>query len=359
MNNLSIREKIYQMFILGFEGTTAAEENLNLKRAIKNGLGGIILFSKNIISYAQSHDLVLSLQKSSEMPLFVSIDQEGGKVERTINVKNKYIYQSPMILAKGKNIGKIGEQTQIMSEELGFIGVNMNFAPVLDVNTNPKNPIIGERSFGNTPEEVILYSETVYRTFKENKIIAVGKHFPGHGDTSVDSHIDLPVVDLGFEELERLHISPFKKAIENGIDALMIAHVFYKNWKVNQKNTASMQASKSAQPPFSLSTPASLSSSIITDYLKGELGFKGLVVSDDMVMGGVTKDYSPLEACIAGINAGIDVFIYRHSDDETLNLIENLVKACENGEISEAKVTASAEKIIALKKQYEIIKSTF
>jgi len=344
VNNLSIREKIYQMFILGLEGTTLGSENVNIQHAVENGLGGIILFSKNILSYSQAHDLVLSLQKSSEIPLFISIDQEGGKVERTINVKNKYIYQSPMILAEQKSIQKIREQTKIMAEELGFIGVNMNFAPVLDVNTNAQNPIIGERSFGRTPEEVILYSEPVYKTFKENKIIAVGKHFPGHGDTSVDSHIDLPVVDLSFEELEKLHISPFKKAIENGIDALMVAHVFYKNWK------------NMVQPACSLSTPSSLSPAIITDYLKGELGFQGLVVSDDMVMGGVTGGYSSFEACIKGINAGIDVFIYRNSDEKTINLIENLVKACENGEISEEKINASAEKIVSLKKQYGIIK---
>jgi len=226
-----------------------------------------------------------------------------------------------------------------MSQELKFMGVNMDFAPVLDVNTNPDNPIIGVRSFGNNTGDVIKYSQPVYKTFIENNIIPVGKHFPGHGETSVDSHLDMPVVDLSLEELENIHIKPFKDAINNGLDVLMISHVFYKAFN---KETL----------------PASLSSEIITGYLKEKLNFKGLIISDDMVMGGISKHYNYLEACIKGINAGIDLFIFRNSDDEIPELIDELTEVAEKGLISFDRIDEAVNKILSVKKKYRILEIT-
>jgi len=336
IKNLSLKEKISQMFILGFSGTCLNSENKNIQNLAKNGLGGVIFFAKNIDSYEQTRDLSAELQNISKIPLFISIDQEGGRVERTINIKNKINYLSPMPLASEKNPELIKNQTQIMADELKFMGVNMNFAPVLDVNTNINNPIIGERSFGRTAEDVIKYSGPVYKTFIENNIVPVGKHFPGHGDTSVDSHIDMPVVDLSLEELENIHIKPFKEAFNNGLDSLMIAHVFYKCFN-NEV------------------IPASLSKEIISDYLKETLNYKGLIISDDMIMGGISKHYNYLESCIKGINAGIDLFIFRNSDDEILKLIDELANAAEKGLISLERINESVEKIFFIKKKYGII----
>jgi len=334
--NLSLKEKISQMFILGFCGTCLNSENKNIQNLAKNGLGGVIFFAENINSYEQIHNLSRDLQNIAKIPLFISIDQEGGLVERTINVKNKIDYLTAMALASTQNLEFIKKHSQIMAEELKFMGINMNFAPVLDVNTNVNNPIIGVRSFGSSTEEVINYSEPVYKTFIKNNIIPVGKHFPGHGETSADSHLDMPVVDLSFEELENIHIKPFKEALDNGLDAMMIAHVFYTAF--NQKNL-----------------PASLSPEIITDYLKEKLNYKGLIISDDMVMGGISKHYNYLDACIKGINAGIDLFIFRNSDDEILKLIDNLVNAAEKGLISLERIDESVEKILFIKKKYEIL----
>jgi len=336
INNLSLKEKISQMFIMGFSGTCLNSENENIQNLAKNGLGGVILFAENIYSYEQTRILSKELQDISKIPLFISIDQEGGRVERTINIKNKINYLSPEKLASLKDIGFIKNQTQIMAEELKSMGVNMNFAPVLDVNTNKNNPVIGARSFGNNPEDVIKYSEPVYKTFIENNIIPVGKHFPGHGETSVDSHLDMPVVELSFEELENIHIKPFKAAFNNGLDAVMIAHVFYKCFPCI-KNKA---------------VPASLSKEIISVYLKEKLNYKGLIISDDMVMGGISKHYNYLDACIKGVNAGIDLFIFRNSNNETIKLIDELVKAVEKSLIPIEKVNESAEKILFIKKKY-------
>ncbi len=335
LKNLSIKEKISQMFILGFSGTELGTENSNIQNMVKNGLGGVILFSENINSYRQINDLTKKLQSIAKIPLFISIDQEGGRVERTINIKDKINYLSPKELASS-NLDLTKKQAQIMADELKSMGVNMDFAPVLDVNTNENNPIIGVRSFGNNPDDVIKYSEPVYKTFKENNIIAVGKHFPGHGETSVDSHIDMPVVDLSFEELENIHIKPFKHAFSNGLDAVMIAHVLYR--------------------AFNESVPASLSSEIITGYLKEKLNFKGLIISDDMVMGGISKHYDFVTSCIKGINAGIDIFIYRYSDSKIVELIEELEKSVEKGLIPVERINESAEKILSIKQKYGIIK---
>jgi len=347
INNLSLKEKLSQMFIVGFSGTCLNSKNKNIQNLAKNGLGGVILFAENIDSYNQIQDLTKKLQDISKIPLFISIDQEGGLVERTINIENKIDYLTAMALASTENTELIKNHTQIMAEELKFMGVNMDFAPVLDVNTNINNPIIGVRSFGCDAEDVIKYSEPVYKTFIKNNIIPVGKHFPGHGETSVDSHLDMPVVDLSFEELENVHIKPFKEAINNRLDALMIAHVFYKAFVPCHCE----EAHKAAAAIY----PASLSSEIITGYLKKKLNYKGLIISDDMVMGGISKHYNYFDACIKGINAGIDLFIFRNSDDEILALIDELVKAVENGLISMERIDESVEKILFTKEKYGIL----
>lgn len=338
INNLSLKEKIAQMFILGFSGTGLNSENNNIQNLAKNGLGGVILFAENIKSYNQVQNLSKELQNRAKIPLFVSIDQEGGLVERTINIKNKIDFLTPMALAAANNPEPVKIHTQIMAEELKFMGINMNFAPVVDVNTNINNPVIGIRSFGSTAEDVIKYSEPVYKTFMQNNIIPVAKHFPGHGDTSVDSHLEMPVVDLSMEMLENIHIKPFKDAIDKGISALMVSHVFYK-------------AFNNSSSPL----PASLSREIITDYLKGQLNYKGLIISDDMVMGGISKHYNYFDACITGINAGIDLFIFKDSGNEICELVDKITDAVEKNIISVDRINESVEKILFIKKKYGIL----
>ena len=330
LNTLSLEEKIAQMFIMGFTGD---DLDSNILNAVRAGLGGIIFFAENIKSIDQTAKLIQNLQKSARVPLFMSIDQEGGLVERTINCTEKIEYLTPMALS-GK-IQNVEIHTQIMAKELKALNINMDFAPVLDVNTNKYNPIIGIRSFSSNPDEVIKYSEPVYRILNKNNIIAVGKHFPGHGEAGIDSHKDMPSIELGFNQLDA-HIKPFKKAIENGLDAIMVAHVHYSAFN-------------------STKIPASMSKEVITDYLKDKLNFKGLIISDDMVMGGIANHYDRLSACIQAINAGIDILIFRDSTDENMALIDKLVIATKNGDIQQERINESVEKILLYKEKYNIL----
>ncbi len=323
------------MFIMGFPGKVLCEKNKNIQKAIQAGLGGVILFSENIESYEQTAGLAQNLQNTAQIPLFISIDQEGGRVERTINVKNKIKYLSPKELAATANPKYARIQAEVMSEELKFMGINMNFAPVLDVNTNPDNPIIGSRAFSSCPNKVMEFAKPFYCGFMENSIIPVVKHFPGHGDTGKDSHLSMPVLDLSLKELENVHIKPFIRAITDGVDAVMVSHVHYKAFN--------------AEP-----VPASLSKTIINDYLRRKIGFSGLVVSDDMVMGGIKNYFDSYEACLKGIKAGIDLFIYKHSTDETLKIIESLHEAVLKGDLPEERIDDSVKRILLCKQKYDI-----
>ncbi len=337
LEDLSLREKIFQMFILGFEGENYSLLDKNIINAVNSGLGGIIYFSENIKSLAQIKNLIASFDKNAPVPLFHSIDQEGGQVERTkyINNNEKFHYLSAMALGK-TDVDDVIAHTNLMCSELNALGFNVNFAPVLDTNTNPINPIIGIRAYANNSEDVIKYSIPVMQVLKENNILAVGKHFPGHGDTCIDSHIEMPKVKLSLKDFEALHLDPFKQAIANQIDALMISHVYY--------------------PAFTgiNVVPASLSKAIIKEYLVKKLNYKGLVISDDMEMGSIKNNYSFLNATIQAINAGVDLIIFRYCNENILKMIDKLEHAIQDNEISINRINESVEKILKIKQKYKL-----
>lgn len=331
--NLTLRQKIAQMFILGFNGTFY-NLNRNFVDLLKNGLGGVIFFTHNINSEKQFKELISSLSKDALVPLLYSIDQEGGRVERTEKIHNGKKYLS------AKQAYQMGHsylinQTKEIALELKNYGINMNFAPVLDVNTNDSNPIIGERAFANNPADVINASKAVVKEYEKYNIITVGKHFPGHGETSVDSHKGLPVVELNEKFMREVHIKPFKEAIKLNLPAIMVAHVLY--------------------PCFDNEFPASISKKIISEVLIKDCNFDGVVVSDDMEMNGI-KGFSKFDACINAINAGVNMFIYRDTTKEVFDLISKIEKAVNDGIISKDLIDTSFEKIISLKCRYRIVK---
>ena len=327
LKKLNIEQKLYQMFILGYEGENP-HACPNLVHALKSGLGGVIFFTQNIYDKERFKNAVQMIKEDSLIPLFLSIDQEGGRVERTLNLYGKSHYLSAREAAQyGEDTVK--QQSQWISEELKYLGLNMNFAPVLDVDTNPDNPVIADRSYSKNPDEVIKFGKIAAQTYLNNGIIPVGKHFPGHGDTSVDSHHEMPETNLSIEEMDKIHIKPFK-ALCSMLPAIMVAHVHYTAFDKDK-------------------IPASVSGNIINGYLRNKLGFKGIVISDDMVMGGIKK-FSPFEACKLAINAGVNMFIYRNSDDCTINLIEQLANAVKSGEIDEKNIDKSLEYIFLIKK---------
>ncbi|MEI7474679.1 MAG: glycoside hydrolase family 3 N-terminal domain-containing protein [bacterium] len=337
-NRLSLRQKINQMFILGFE-ETSIKENSNIVNLLKNSLGGVILFAKNIESYEQCAELNRQILSYSDITPFISVDQEGGLVDRFINIddKQQIEFLSPMLLGLTKNEELIKNHTKVKAQLLKMLGFNMNYDPLLDVNSCVKNPIISIRSLSDETENVYKYSPFIYKTQSQEYIIPVVKHFPGHGDATVDSHLNMPIIDLNFEDLEKIHIKPFIEAIKDGIDAIMVAHVNYKAFDPDTN------------------TPASLSTKVINDYLRQKLSFDGLIISDDMTMGGVTKDFTRFEAVKKAITAGVNTFIYQHSDEETLLLLDNLEKAVINGEISEKLINNSALKVLELKEKFGLL----
>lgn len=316
-------KKIYQMFILGTD---------NLDYALTNGLGGVIFFTKDIQSKDQFMRLIQTIKNKSKISPFLSIDQEGGRVERTENIRPKRL-SAKFAYQKGHDF--LIHQTCEIAQELQEYGINLNFAPCADVNTNPNNPIIGERAFSNTPKEVIDGVNLVSDTYKKYNIIPCIKHFPGHGDASQDSHKTLPIIDMPLKELEHQHILPFKEAVKHGTDMIMVAHL---HCTAFDKETI----------------PASLSKNVI-DYLKNTLNYNGVIISDDMIMKGVNQ-YGAEEACILGIKAGLNLFIYRDSTDSTLSIIEHIIKSAEKDILIREKIEESYQKIISLKKKYNIIK---
>ena len=319
---ISLKEKLYQMFILG-TGEYA-------RTSLQNGLGGIIFFTKDIQSVEQFKTLIAEVKKDAIIPPFLSIDQEGGRVERTENIhKGKKYLSAKFAYEKGSEF--LANQTKEIAKELKDSGINLNFAPCIDTNTNPNNPIIGERAFSSNPDEVIKGEKIVSQIYKSFGIIPCVKHFPGHGDANADSHLTLPKISLSLDEMENTHIKPFKEAVKNGIDMVMVAHLHCTCFEKEE-------------------IPTSLSKNAI-NYLRNELNFNGVVISDDMVMKGVAK-FGEVEACLVGIRAGINLFIYRFADKNTFDIIEKVYQmAIEDKELQDL-IEKSYKKITKLKKRY-------
>lgn len=329
----NLKNKLYQMFILGLEGTEL-KDNPNLAKALNEGLGGVIFFTQNIKTTDQFKKLIKDIKSKALIPPFLSIDQEGGRVERTEN-----LYGGKKYLNSAKcccDLTLIKEQTEKIALELKDFGINLNFAPVLDVNTNPNNPIIGERAFSNNADDVIKCGKIVVETYIKNGIIPCTKHFPGHGDASVDSHISLPKINLSLDKIEKTHIKPFKE-VESPM--VMVAHLYCTAFDKKE-------------------IPSSLSKNVL-NYLKETLCYKGLIITDDMVMGGVQmqrckdeKIQSELAmTAYRAIIAGVNILLYRNSFDETIQIIENLAQLALKDKELLKNIDSSFEKIIAFKNE--------
>ncbi|MBR1461014.1 hypothetical protein IJ596_05220 [bacterium] len=320
-----LKTKLYQMFILGLEGG-------EYKKVLSNGLGGVIFFTKDIQNVEQFKSLISQIKNISLISPFLSIDQEGGRVERTENIHNGKKYLSAKYaFEKGEDF--LALQTDTMAAELKDYGINLNFAPCIDTNTNPNNPIIGERAYSSNPDEVIIAENIVSGIYRKYGIIPCIKHYPGHGDANADSHLTLPEINLSMNEMKDIHIKPFEAAIKNGADMVMAAHLHC------------MCFDKEV-------IPTSLSKNALS-YLRNELGFDGVIISDDMVMKGVA-DFGEVEAFIMGIKAGLNLFIYRNSDSKIINVIEKIYQiALENIEIR-SRIEDSYERIINLKEKFSV-----
>ncbi len=330
IGELTLRQKIGQMLMCGFHGTEPSEDIERLIR--EKHLGGIIYFRRNLVEPAQVAKLSASLQQLAlahgGVPLLIAIDQEGGMVTR--------IDQGMTPIPGSMALGATGdaeaayEAAKVSGSELKAMGINMNFAPCLDINNNPLNPVIGVRSYGGDAETVGRLGTAAVRGYQEAGIAATVKHFPGHGDTGEDSHTALPVVPHPQERLDRLELGPFRRAAELGVDAVMTAHVLFP-----------------AVEPERL--PATLSSRVIDGLLRQELGYAGVVVTDCLEMNAIAGHYGIAEGAVRAVEAGADLVLVSHRIERQQTALDALVQAVESGRIREERIDRSVERLLALK----------
>lgn len=328
IDSMSLEEKVGQMFIVGFDGFEVDDNIINL---IKNKkVGGIILFSKNINTVDETKKLIENLNKlngENKVKLFMSVDEEGGVVSRI--PKEMGHFESARDVGATGDLNYAFEHGKAIGETIKSLGFNLDFAPVLDVNSNPNNPVIGIRSFSDDPEIVKKMGTEVYKGLKSTGVLGVGKHFPGHGDTAVDSHVGVPVINKSLEELKKLELIPFKYAIDNGVEMIMVGHLYL--------------------PQLDKDYVASISKNIVTKLLREELGFNGVVVTDDMIMEGVKGKYPTNESAIKAIEAGNDLIIVSAGIQDQNSAIDGVIEAVRSGVISEKRINESVYRILKLK----------
>lgn len=333
IKDMDLEQKIGQLFIIGFNGTSI---NDWMKDMIGNYyIGGFILFKENMTSLEQALELLNGLKeenKANSIPLFLSIDEEGGRVHR---LPKPFLKMPP-----AKEIGDIDDENisfqygKILARRIKSLGFNMNFAPVMDINSNPKNPVIGDRSFGSSGDIVSYNGIQVMEGIRSENIISIIKHFPGHGDTSTDSHWDLPMVDKDLKQLRELELIPFLKGIESGVDGIMIGHIMF--------------------PKIDDIYPATLSKEIMTNLLRKELSFDKVIISDDMTMGAIAKNYTIEDAVIKYLKAGGDIILICHGEESPIKAIGRIKEEIEKGNITEEEIDEKVYRILKLKEKYNI-----
>lgn len=326
---MTSREKIGQLFMIGFLGTSVTPDLASFIKEYKPG--GVILFARNLESIEQIVDLTNGLQACSpHSPLLISIDQEGGRVSRL--PKEFTIFPPCELLGRCNSTELAYAAGATIAKELRAVGVNMNMAPVLDVNSNPDNPVIGDRAFGATPGIVCELGMATAAGLQDNKVVACGKHFPGHGDTSVDSHKELPVVEALRERLETVEFPPFRRAVTQGVVSMMTAHVLY----------------RALDPEL----PATLSPTIITNFLRQELQYDGVVLTDDLEMRAIIDHYGVEDAAVRAVLAGCDILLICKDRDREIAAFKAVEQAIETGGISPERLSLSLGRIAHLKNRF-------
>ncbi len=326
------------MIISGFEGTTLNARTQAL--IVEQGIGGLILFERNYKNPDQLRQLIDDLQsltaENAEIPpLFISVDQEGGRVARLGEPFTRF---PPMSCLGQADSDEMAYRFGLgMGKELRAVGINMDYAPVLDVHSNPENPIIGLRALDTDPEKVARLGAELIRGFYDAGVIAVGKHFPGHGDTSQDSHLTLPQVARTLESLEQTELPPFAHAIEQGLlEAIMTAHVVYPAWDARQ--------------------PATFSPAILKDVLRGSLQFEGIIISDDLEMQAIDQKLESIPEL--GTRAGVDVFLICHDLEKVNTLQDAMIRDIETEKISHSTIEQSLARIFKVKEKLKTYDSS-
>ncbi len=332
---MSLQKKAGRLLIAGFKGTVISEE---IKYLIHEyHIGGIILFGRNIGTPEEILSLTKSLQSEAKKagyksPLLICIDQENGVVRRL--GEGTTIIPGAMLLGATQKPLYSYEAGVTTAKQLKALGINWNLAPVVDINNNPKNPVIGVRSFGEDPQKVTEMAKQSMLGMQAGGVMTTLKHFPGHGDTSVDSHLDLPVISHDLDRLHEVELLPFKECIDAGADAIMSAHVYFPALEKKEN------------------TPATLSRAVITGLLREELGFEGVITTDCMEMDAIAKGIGTVEGCVKAVEAGVDLIMVSHIHSLQEQAVLKLVEAIEAGRIEEQQIDRSIERIEELISKY-------
>lgn len=349
MAEMSLREKVGQLFLVrpdaldpsqtqeeiddsdapGLKELTSAMEGMLDKYPV----GGVVLFGKNLSSPRQVTAFNQALQEASSIPLFIGMDEEGGSVARLANHPGFDLpqYESAGAVGATGDPENAREMGQVIGGYLKEYGFNLDFAPVADVNTNPQNPVIGDRAFSSQPRQAAQMASAMAEGLAQEGIIPVFKHFPGHGDTAEDSHSGIAVTYKTAQEMESCEWIPFSQVPEGAW--VMVGHI--------------------AAPEITGDlTPASLSPALVTGVLREQLGFEGLVVTDSLAMGAITQEYTPGQAVLEALNAGCDLLLMPAGLEEAF---EAVVTAVENGILSQEQLDQSVERILEYKLEYGLL----
>lgn len=336
LGKMSLREKIAQMVITYSDGYYLDESDKEYKRLhqliTEERIGGIIFFKGKTLEETR---LINKLQSLSETPLLISQDFERGTAMR---IEDGSIFPNNMAIGAARNKELAYKMGLQISKECRAIGVHQNYSPVLDVNNNPKNPIINVRSFGEDPKLVSEMGLEMIRGIQDGGVIATAKHFPGHGDTDIDTHNDLPVIRHDLNRLNSVELVPFKNAIDAGVKSVMIAHISFP------------AVDKTPNLPSTMSAP------VVNGLLKSQLNFNGLIVTDALNMSGITKYFSTEQVALGCVEAGIDLILMPQGETKTIDAIE---KAVNSGKVTEERIDISVKKILEAKEWLKLFENRY
>lgn len=329
---MSPRELLGQHLMIGLDGLRLTEREKEF--LVANNVGGVTLFGRNVQSPAQVAELTREIQAlaprtASKLPFFIGVDQEGGRVAR---LREPFTVWPPL-----RALGELDSPnasynfTLALGRELGGVGINLDYAPCLDVFTNPRNTVIGDRALSDDPDQVAKHASALVRGFVKAGIVPCGKHFPGHGNTLIDSHEDLPVENATLERLEAVELVPFRKAFKAGLDFVMTAHILFPN----------------VDPQW----PATLSEIFLKKILREKLGFRGVIITDDMDMKAMAKHFDRAELPVRALTAGADMVLYCNEPDIPPMALDAMEKALREGRLREENLRASYQRIEKLKRE--------
>lgn len=340
INSMTLEEKVGQIFIVAFREDSSSHPITSLDATTKQQIhdfnpGGVVLFSENIDTIPQTQKLIKDMQENSKIPMFIAVDEEGGRISRIGNNPKIHSTKIPSanIIGLADDPELAYQAGTVLGKELSSLGFNMNFAPVADVNTNPQNPVIGDRAYGSDPYNVGSIVQEISKGMQDQGVCSVLKHFPGHGDTSLDSHHGQVVINHDIERIRQIELIPFEKGIQSGADGVMTAHIMLPNI-------------------IGEDLPSTLSGEILTGLLRKELGHEKLIITDAMNMKAISSYWSSSEAAVMAFMAGADIILMPSSLGEAYN---GVLEAVKNGQITEERLNESLQRILTVKFQRNII----